>query len=223
MDENDEDDLMNILDKSSPSNRPWLWILRGSPGVGKSAVGRRLKGMIPGIAVIEVDVLRSMQSDVDWKNKESHHLGLDAAAVVAQVFHDNGIELIIVIDTFLGERLDYFISQIDTRPEIITLVAEDDVLVKRALGREIGFKDQDTTIEMNSCFMNNQSTNELLIDTTKISADEVALRIMNKIMSQGSSLQSCISIEKAKEKTIFKIPPTSNGRLVLVRHASPEH
>src|SRR3989304_4304983 len=84
-----------------------IWLIRGAPGVGKSAVGRRLKRRLSSCAVIEVDTLRSMRADINWTDVSSHRLGLQQAADLACSFISEGLEPIIIIDTLLGETFDF--------------------------------------------------------------------------------------------------------------------
>lgn len=146
--------------------------------MGKSAVGGRLRKVLESAAVIEVDALRDTRADVRWTDREDHRLGLRQAAALAKKMLEEGAERAIVIDTFLGESLEYFIARVHQPASVFTLMAEDEVLLRRARRRPTGFQDEQVIRGMGRWFRTHRRHGEVVIDTTALSADEVAWEIL---------------------------------------------
>ena len=202
----------------SVATRPQVWVVRGAPGVGKSALGRRLKRTLPAAAVVEVDVLRSMRSDVDWTDRESHHLGLRVAAEVVRCLLAEGTDPVVVIDTLLGDALDYFLSRLDCPVRVFTLTAQDDALVGRARGRGSGFQNRQVMLEMNRWFQTHAKADAIVIDTTNRSADEVATEVLGSATGSWKNTPPANPVAASP----MVLPGDVSGGIVFVRHARPD-
>jgi broad-specificity NMP kinase len=198
----------NVFDKT-------IWIIRGAPGVGKSSVGRRLKKRLSSSAVIEVDILRSMRADINWTDDKSHKEGLQQAATFAESFVKIGLKPVIIIDTLLGENLDFFVSLLVEEPFKVTLIAKDENLLSRAKARTSGFENERVILEMNHWFRLNTKASCHTIDTTLLSVDEVTDQILqlanlSKVhLSQKNNRNETLNTDMPK--SINPVKP--NGRL----------
>ncbi len=198
---------------------PKLWIVRGAPGVGKSAVGRRIRRSCPSSAVVEVDVLRSMVTDIDWTSSASHELGLRLAADAARSLLAEGYDPVVVIDTLLGDALAYFLSRISAPVMVFTLVAREDQLSSRARGRGSGFQNQKVMLEMNRWFLEHAGGNDERVDTTNLTADQVAAEIVERA---GQPARRREESHRTATVSVGALESAS-GRLLLVRHARPDY
>jgi len=158
-----------------------IWIIRGAPGVGKSAVGRRLKKTLASSAIIEVDILRSMRASVDWADQKAQRLGIRQAVELARSFLSIGLKPVVIIDTLLGRNLDYVISILEISPLVVTLIVEDKTLIQRMNQRSLGYSNEATTLRMNSWFRLNQRTDDIVIDTTGLAADDVTKQVLYSV------------------------------------------
>jgi broad-specificity NMP kinase len=149
-------------------------IIRGAPGVGKSAVCGVLKKRLHHSAVIEVDVLRAMRSEVNWVDQESQKLGLEQASLLAESFIKAGAHPVLLVDTLLGDALDYLISNLNKPRKVFTFTADNTTLIKRARERENGYLDEKVILSMNRWFLASRSTHETAIDTSRLSVEEIA-------------------------------------------------
>src|ERR1041385_8087588 len=108
-----------------------LFIIRGAPGAGKSSLGRNLKKKFPLAALLELDNFRGMLN-VDWKDEQQHRIALKTAALAAKSFSSQGISPVIVVDMFLPEQLNCFLSETsEINYRIISLLADKTTFEKR--------------------------------------------------------------------------------------------
>lgn len=162
------------------SNSARLILVKGAPGVGKSSAARELSKHCPSGVRIEVDTLRSMMINVNWKRQAEHRAVLSLGAQLVMGFLRSGFFPVILIDTFSGDKLDGFLAEIRaTLPEervvVAALHATEAVLRERVSGREVaGFRDLEICTAINSEVAQGQRDAETLIDTSTLSPPEVA-------------------------------------------------
>lgn len=157
-----------------------LILVKGAPGVGKSSAARELSKRCPGGVRIEVDTLRNMVINVNWKRQSEHRAVLSLGAQLAMGFLRSGFAPVILIDTFSGDKLDGFLTEVrsalpDERIAVAALHATEAILRERVLGREIGgFRDLEICAAINSEVAEGQRDDETLIDTSTLSPPQVA-------------------------------------------------
>lgn len=169
---------------SAPSRGPDLILLKGAPGVGKSAVAKLLSSHFPSGARIEVDALRKMVIDVKWTDQAEHRAVLMLGAQLAAGFLRSGFAPVILVDTFSGDKVDDFLDAFRTEyPQgkvcVNVLHASNDVLRARLLNREAdGFRDLAVSMRINGEVVRDARLFEKLIDTSGRSPTEVAQAVL---------------------------------------------
>lgn len=155
-------------------NSPQLIIIRGTPGAGKSSLGRRLKKSFATSALIEIDNVRGMMNNVDWNSDEQHLIALEAAAATANSFIASGALPVIVVDMFMPGKLDFFLGKIAAvNYKVVSLLVNEEVLTYRLTERKEGFKDIPKGIDLNQMIVNHPAPKESRIDTSHIGKNEV--------------------------------------------------
>jgi broad-specificity NMP kinase len=151
-----------------------LIIIRGTPGAGKSSLGRRLKKSFPPGVLIEIDNVRGMMNNVDWNNDQQHFIALEAAAATANSFIASGTLPVIVVDMFMPGKLEFFLEKISSQHyKIVSLLVNEEVLGKRLTDRKEGFKDIPKGNQLNQMLIDHPVTDEIQIDTSTIGKNEV--------------------------------------------------
>lgn len=167
------------------SQRPCdLVLVKGAPGVGKSTAARLLARQFPKGVLIEVDTLRGMVIEVNWKDQAEHRSVLRMAAHLATDFLRAGFSPVVLVDTFSGDKLAGFLDVF--RPEnpdarvVATLHASE--AAPRNIGCFIekvgGFRDLAICLRINREVVRDAAPFETLIDTTERSPNEVAETIV---------------------------------------------
>lgn len=170
-------------------NQKDVIIIRGAPGSGKSETAKRLSNHFSNGVRLEVDTLRSMVISVEWTNQEEHKQILSIATNLVSGFIRLGLRPVIVIDTFSGDKLSEFLSDLKTVDKYISiasfaLVTAPEVLRERVLNRpEDRFKDVKICQKINSDTINYLLSQEVLVDNTDLSLDETAERILQELNS----------------------------------------
>ncbi len=162
-----------------------LLIIRGTPGSGKSSLGRRLKKAFPPGVLIEIDNVRGMMNDVDWNSEEQHFIALEAAAATVNAFVNSKRIPVIVVDMFMPGKLEFFLEKVEAgNYKIISLLANEKVLEKRLTERKEGFKDIPKGILLNKTILENRTLNEFRIDTSEIGKNEVAEKCLAELLNR---------------------------------------
>lgn len=152
-----------------------LIIIRGAPGSGKSSLGRRLRKFYPDGVLIEVDNIRGMMNNVNWKDEVEYLNAIDVVVASTKAFLELKRSPVILVDQFMPDKLNLFLEKFTgMNYEIITLIVENEVLQKRLEGRKEGFKNYRMGTLLNNLIQQNPVENELVIDTSAISKDEIA-------------------------------------------------
>ncbi|MGH7132348.1 MAG: AAA family ATPase [Phycisphaerales bacterium] len=163
---------------------PDLILLKGAPGVGKSAAAKSLARHFPSGVRIEVDDLRTMVNGVKWTDQSEHRSVLTLGAQLAAGFLRSGFAPVILVDTFSGDKVDGFLNAFRAdyphgRVCVNVLHASDDVLRDRVLNREAdGFRDLAVSTRINREAVRDAKSFEKLIDTSGLSPTEVAEAIL---------------------------------------------
>lgn len=163
---------------------PDLILLKGAPGVGKSAAAKCLARHFHSGVRIEVDELRKMVIGVKWTDQSEHRAALTLGAQLAAGFLRAGFAPVILVDTFSGDKLDGFLDAFRAeharaRVCVNVLHASDDVLRDRVLNRKTdGFRDLTVSIRINQEAVCDAKSFEKLIDTSGLSPTEVAQAIL---------------------------------------------
>jgi broad-specificity NMP kinase len=152
-----------------------LIIIRGTPGAGKSSLGRRLKKVFPDGVFIEVDNVRGMINNVDWNSEDEHLVALNAVAANATSFLSDKKSPVIIADMFMPDKLNLFLKNFPRMNYcVISLLVNENSLTQRLSDRKEGFKDIDQGKRMNILIRENSCMNELVIDTSEITKNEIA-------------------------------------------------
>lgn len=169
---------------------PDVIVIRGAPGVGKSATAKCLASHFPGGAKIEVDILRKMVISVDWKDQREHVMLLDAAACLAHYMAKCGFRPVIVVDTFSGDKVKRFLEvlrSLDTTcsSKVFALHATDAVLQRR-LGLRPGdeFRDFGISQKLNADVLKVRYPGEVVVDATAGAPEQVAAVILEVLASR---------------------------------------
>lgn len=163
---------------------PDVIVIRGAPAVGKSVTAKCLAARLGSGVRLEVDTLRAMVIPVDWTNQAEHIGVLSLASGLVSGFLGLGHRPIIVVDTFSGDKLARFLSElqalrggIDVRA--CALVATADVLRARVEHRP---PDQFTDIaiceKLNANTVRHLQPGERLIDNSFLTPEETATMIL---------------------------------------------
>ena len=168
---------------------PDVIILRGAPGAGKSALSKELAKRFPKGVRLEVDTLRSMVISVDWTNQQEHKDLLQVAAQLTCQFLELGFKPVIVVDTFSGDKVKPFLDAINA-PEhglwvkTLALHASPEVLSQRLAARPVELvRDFDVSKKLNSDVLKISRPADTLVDTSVLSAPQIAELIFESLES----------------------------------------
>lgn len=162
-----------------------LILLKGAPGVGKSSAARELARHFDSGVRIEVDELRKMVVRVNWTDQVEHRKVLGLGAQLAAGFLRSGFAPVILVDTFSGNKIDAFLSEVrsgfpDARVFVAVLHASEEVLRNRVANRDAdGFRDLTVSFRLNHQAVHALRPFEKLIDTSALSPEEAAQAILN--------------------------------------------
>jgi broad-specificity NMP kinase len=159
-----------------------LIIIRGTPGAGKSSLGRRLKKVFSTGVLIEIDNVRGMMNNVDWNDDEQHLVALEAAAAAVNSFIASKAVPVIVVDMFMPGKLEFFLGKVAaTNYKVVSLLVNENVLEKRLTERKEGFKDIAKGNVLNKTIADNSTENEIRIETSAIGKNEVMEICLSKL------------------------------------------
>jgi broad-specificity NMP kinase len=124
---------MRIEDDTAPAPAPpLLFCLTGSSGTGKTTIGHRLKGRIPGVVVLERDVLWG--AEMDTPDDGYRRFNVCWLRLVADV-QASGFSALLC-----GTTMPYHVERLEERRSIgaihyMALVCSDEELVERLRSR----------------------------------------------------------------------------------------
>ena len=158
-------------------------IIRGAPGSGKSQTAKALAKYYPNGVRIEIDTIRQMVIEVDWKNQNEHINLLQASTKLVMEFLSLGYSPIIIIDTFSGDKVNKYLETLFglnnmLSIKLIGLFVSDDELKKRLESRNINeFRDVAISIKINKDVLSFRQNDEFQIDTTNLLPQQTAEKI----------------------------------------------
>jgi len=171
--------------KQSTRNPTTLIMIRGPPGVGKSTLGTIFWKALPNGAVVEVDSLRHMQSNTGWQeNFKNYKFAIKQAVMLVNSFLHDGFFPVIIIDSFEPKIFTYIKQYLHMPYIVITLMANQEELIRRVRGREKGYKNEADILNIRIQLLNDNLNDDIVIDTTNLKANEVFERI-NEIIKLG--------------------------------------
>ncbi|MEQ1735938.1 MAG: AAA family ATPase [Rhodoglobus sp.] len=159
-------------------------VLRGAPGVGKSTLGRGLRRALARGAVVEVDDLRAMITQVDWSNRAHHDLALEVAQVALARFVALDARPAVLVDTFSRGRLTAVQTRLDDaglRHHTVSIWVEPTVLAARLEARTAGFKDWEPSRILNEEVRANRYPHEQLVDATALDPEALLRQVLDLI------------------------------------------
>ncbi len=163
-----------------PGSDDVVVLLRGTPGVGKSTVARRLVERLGEGAVVEVDRFRAMLAIPDWHSRAQHAAGLVAACRAAAGFVEAGVAPVVVVDTFGRDgvaRARALFGSAVARGRCVTLWAAPEVIEERLARRAAGYADVAQCHLINAEVLRRRLDDDLLIDTSRLDVESVVDRI----------------------------------------------
>jgi predicted ABC-type ATPase len=163
---------------------PDVIVIRGAPGAGKSRTAKALSERLGRGVRVEVDTLRSMVFPVDWTNQAEHLAALSVASSVAARFVCQGHRPVIVVDTFSGDKITKFLSElrdqcsgVDVR--VFALFVEPTILRARVEGREAdGYRDLRVCEKLNADVAKYLNPSERLIDNSGLTPEDTAEAVL---------------------------------------------
>lgn len=167
---------------------PDVIVIRGAPGSGKSQTAKCLAARLGRGARVEVDTLRAMLIDVNWTDQAEHIGVLSLSTHVVAGFLKIGRRPVIVVDTFSGDKLERFLTELRTLQSgvdvrVFALVTAPAVLRARVENRPAdGFKDVGICSKLNADVVKHRRPDEQLIDNSALTPDE----IVDLILADGA-------------------------------------
>jgi len=156
-------------------------LIRGAPGAGKSTLGRRLRAALTAAAVVEVDDLRTMLSQVDWANRRHHDQALAGMFALARGLLGAGVRPVVVIDTLSRSRMLHVHTWLEGegyRHHTVSLWVEPSQLRARLEQRESGFREWEPSAVLNDEVLATRWPQETLLDAGALGRDELADRVL---------------------------------------------
>jgi hypothetical protein len=169
---------------------PDIIVIRGAPGSGKTQASKYLAAWFPRGVRIEVDALRAMVISVAWTNQAEHINILSLSTGLVLGFLSLGYRPVIVVDTFSGNKLMKFLTDIFSRNDSldvrgVALVTAPEVLKARVENRpEDQFKNLRICQKLNSEVVKYLQPFEQLIDNTSLTPQETARAIQRGLNPQ---------------------------------------
>lgn len=161
-------------------------LVRGAPGAGKSTLGRRLRKGLTGAAVVEVDDLRAMLTQVDWTSRHHHDQALQGAFALVGGYLSAGLRPIILIDTLSRSRhaqVRAWLEREGHRYHSFSLWVEPSVLRTRLDQRESGFREWEPSAVLNAEVLATRWPHETMIDAGALGPEAVAELVLSHLAS----------------------------------------
>lgn len=155
-------------------------IIRGAPGSGKSTTAKALAKFFPKGVRVEVDTLRQMVISVDWKNQQEHINLLKISTGLVNDFLTLGFHPVIVVDTFSGDKINKYLSDLhqlneDISIRIFGLFTSDEELKKRLdMRSDDEFRDFNICKKLNGDVVKIKYESEFQINTTGLLPTQTA-------------------------------------------------
>ena len=154
-------------------------LLRGAPGVGKSTVAQHLCESARVGALVEVDDVRHMFTDVDWGNRQQHAAALRAATLAAMELTRTGNRPCLLVDCFgrgTAPQTVNILESMGASVATVSLWASPEVLQERLRRRDGPGSDAELALAMNE-EVRASRVSDVLVDTTHRTAVEAAATV----------------------------------------------
>ena len=164
--------------------------IRGAPGTGKTRTAKCLAMHFPRGVRMEIDNLRSMVISVEWTNQKEHINILSLSMNLVLDFLRLGYRPVVVVDTFSGDKLDKYLTDLRRLDERLVvrsfaLVTDAEELKKRLENRPPGeFRDFEISHRLNSHVTNHPYSAEVVIDTTGLEPEETVQKLLQTLDSR---------------------------------------
>ncbi|EKE11807.1 MAG: hypothetical protein ACD_15C00024G0004 [uncultured bacterium] len=169
-------------------NRPFLLIIDGMTGAGKTTVSNLLAERIPRMAVIGMDRVKRFISDFE-RGERDNQIARDIVFVMAEKYFDYGISVIVEHPLKSDEELEMFedLAQKYALPLYkIQLFTAPEIALKRVQIRQADRENKISEERINrniGLFENKAQKGFVVIDTSDISSLEIADKIMKMLNS----------------------------------------
>ena len=167
-------------------NRPFMLIIDGMTGAGKTTVSKLLAEKIPRVAIIGMDKVKRFISDFE-RGERDNQIARDVVFVMAEKYFDHGISVIVEQPFRSDEDLKKFedLARRYSFPVYkVQLFTTPETALKRVQDRQANLEDKLTEERINrniSLFKNKAHKGFVVIDTSNISSLEVANKIMQTL------------------------------------------
>jgi len=160
-------------------------VVRGSPGAGKSTVARELMFLWGMGATVEIDQVRAMINQINWRSHQQHFDGIKAAAAICKSFLDSGYQPVVLVDTFGYGSIDIARDEFHGRSVfVVSLTCSERVIWWRLLRRIGGYKDSAMSLKFNEHIRLNTHNDDMTFDTSKVGARAIAQSIFSNASVQ---------------------------------------
>ncbi|MFA5994292.1 MAG: AAA family ATPase [Parcubacteria group bacterium] len=169
-------------------NRPFLLIIDGMTGVGKTTTSKILAEKITRMAIIGMDKVKRFISDFE-RGQRDNQIARDVVFVMAEKYFDHGISVIVEQPFRSDEDLKKFedLARRCSFPVYkVQLFTTPETALKRIQNRQANLEDKLTEerISRNIGLFENRAHNGfVVVDTSNISSLEVANKIMDILNS----------------------------------------
>ncbi len=157
-----------------------LLIIRGAPGVGKSAVGKLFSENFKNGVTIEIDEIRRMINAISWISTKEHLDAIGAARSLLLSYWESNYDPVTIIDTLSQGTINIILGNIPKEIDykIISLYADEAVIKDRILARNSGFMDYDLSFKVNTSIMQEKLDYNYLVNTSDLSVREVFNKVI---------------------------------------------
>lgn len=168
-----------------------MLILNGPTGAGKNTVAEILSKKINRSVVIDVDLLRLMVKNphkAPWQGEEGHRqqlLGVSNACLLAKEFLKNGFS-VIILDVLFDETAKLYKGNLNEfEPKLVLILPSWGEIVRRNKTRERKLTDNELKMVYEQ--QTELKTYDQKIDNTKLSAEEVAEKLVEYLNGEGTN------------------------------------
>ena len=165
-------------------------ILNGPTGTGKNTIAEILSKKINRSVVIDVDSLRLMVKNphkASWQSEEGKHqqlLGVSNACLLTKEFIKNDFS-VIILDVLSYETAKFYKDNLNEfEPKLVLLLPTWEEIVRRNKTRERRLTDEE--LKMVYQQQTELKTYDKKIDNTKLSAEEVAEKLVEYMNDEGT-------------------------------------
>jgi AAA domain-containing protein len=173
-----------------PEIKADIIIIRGAPGSGKSQTAKILSRFFPKGVKVEVDILRQMVIQVDWKNQKEHINLLQVSTGLVYDFLKVGFSPVIVVDTFSGDKIIKYLESLYQLDKTLSIklfglyVSDEELRRRLDLRSDPEFRDFDICKRLNDDVLKIKYHSEHQIDTTGLLPLQTAEIIYGKLTSE---------------------------------------